>query len=89
MQSGEHLLRLHFAKKRIDELLIIFFYRAKTKRLQESELERLRFASAPLMPRPFGIPPSLLPGALNGFPHFPPVSLASLSQSLANSGQRL
>ena len=46
--------------------------RAKTKRLQESELERLRFASAPLMPRPFGIPPSLLPGLLSGLPTFPP-----------------
>jgi len=42
--------------------------RAKTKRLQESELERLRFASAPLMPRPFGIPPSLLGGGLAGLP---------------------
>jgi len=50
--------------------------RAKTKRLQESELERLRFASAPLMPRPFGIPQSLLPGALGGL-HLPPVSLAT------------
>ena len=50
--------------------------RAKTKRLQESELERLRFASAPLMPRPFGIPQSLLPGALSGF-NLPPVSLAA------------
>lgn len=50
--------------------------RAKTKRLQESEVERLRFASAPFMPRPFGIPPSLLPGALNGF-HLPPISLAA------------
>ena len=50
--------------------------RAKTKRLQESELERLRFASAPLMPRPFGIPQSLLPGALNNF-GLPPASLAA------------
>ena len=50
--------------------------RAKTKRLQESELERLRFASAPLMPRPFGIPQSLLPGALSGF-NLPPASLAA------------
>ena len=41
--------------------------RAKTKRIAESEMERLRFASAPMMPRPFGIPPSLLPGALNVF----------------------
>lgn len=54
--------------------------RAKTKRLQESELERLRFASAPMMPRPFGIPPSLLPGVLSGFPSMPPVSLSSLFQ---------
>lgn len=54
--------------------------RAKTKRLQESELERLRFATAPFAPRPFGIPPSLLPpGALANFPpaNFP-MSLASL-----------
>eukprot|EP00096_Caligus_rogercresseyi_P007071 TRINITY_DN2440_c0_g1_i1.p1 TRINITY_DN2440_c0_g1~~TRINITY_DN2440_c0_g1_i1.p1 ORF type:complete len:342 (-),score=128.72 TRINITY_DN2440_c0_g1_i1:140-1132(-) len=37
--------------------------RAKSKRLQESELERLRIASSPLMPRPYGmIPPSLLGG---------------------------
>jgi len=50
--------------------------RAKTKRLQESELERLRFASAPLMPRPFGIPQSLLPGALSNF-GLPPASLAA------------
>lgn len=36
--------------------------RAKTKRLQESELERIRIASTAHIPRPFGIPPSLLPG---------------------------
>jgi len=36
--------------------------RAKTKRLQESEMERIRISSMPLLPRPFGIPPSLLPG---------------------------
>ena len=42
--------------------------RAKSKRLQESELERLRIASSPLMPRPYGlIPPSLL-----GSPMTPP-----------------
>ena len=51
--------------------------RAKTKRLQESELERLRFASAPLMPRPFGIPQSLLPGALSAGFNLPPASLAA------------
>ena len=57
----------------------IFIFRAKTKRLQESELERMRFASAPMMPRPFGIPPSLLPGALGtGFHFNPAASLASL-----------
>merc|ERR1712045_984361 len=42
--------------------------RAKTKRLQESELERLRFATAPMLPRPFGI----LPPSLMGGPQFPP-----------------
>lgn len=48
--------------------------RAKTKRIAESEMERLRFASAansPLMPSrgPFGgIPPSLLPGLLQQLP---------------------
>ena len=52
--------------------------RAKTKRLQESELERLRFATAPMLPRPFGIPPSLLPGPLANFPPLP-MSLASLT----------
>lgn len=52
--------------------------RAKTKRLQESEIERLRFASAPMMPRPFGIPPSLLPGVLSNFPAMPPASISSL-----------
>ena len=52
--------------------------RAKSKRLQESELERLRIASSPLLARgPFGfgmIPPSLLGGPLPppGFPGFYP-----------------
>merc|ERR1712037_760347 len=50
--------------------------RAKTKRLQESELERLRFATAPMLPRPFGIPPSLLPGAPRQLP--PPPHLPRL-----------
>ena len=40
--------------------------RAKTKRLQESEMERIRIASMPLLPRPFGIPPSLIPGMTPG-----------------------
>ena len=40
--------------------------RAKTKRLQESEMERIRIASMPLLPRPFGIPPSLIPGMTSG-----------------------
>ena len=60
--------------------------RAKSKRLQESELERLRIASSPLLARgPFGfgmIPPSLLGGPLPppGFPGFyPPVSMAGLT----------
>merc|ERR1719394_2348826 len=52
--------------------------RAKNKRLQESELERLRFATAPMLPRPFGIPPSLLPAPLANFPPLP-MSLASLT----------
>ena len=38
--------------------------RAKTKRLQESEEERLRISSLPFVPNPFGIPPSLLPPGL-------------------------
>merc|ERR1719511_579346 len=42
--------------------------RAKSKRLQESELERLRIASSPLMPRPYG----MLPPSLMGGPQFPP-----------------
>ena len=46
--------------------------RAKSKRLQESELERLRIASSPLIPRPYGmLPPSLMGG--NPFsPSLPP-----------------
>ena len=57
--------------------------RAKTKRLQESEMERIRIHSMPMLPRPFGIPPSLLPG-------MSPHSLAGflpgiLSQSITTS----
>ena len=64
--------------------------RAKSKRLQESEMERLRLASTPLMPRPYGvIPPSLMggppvhPGFHSMFPGLlshcmqPPVSSAA------------
>ena len=52
--------------------------RAKSKRLQESELERIRLASSPMLSRPFGgIPPSLMGGPLPpGFPTlFPSISL--------------
>ena len=43
--------------------------RAKSKRLQETELEHLRIASSPLLARPYGmIPPSLLG---MGAPHAP------------------
>ena len=56
--------------------------RAKTKRLQESEMERIRIASMPLLPRPFGIPPSLIPGMTPGnlsgiFPGLLPQSVPS------------
>lgn len=71
--------------------------RAKSKRLQESELERLRIASSPLLARgPFGfgmIPPSLLGGPLPppGFPAFypptstptPPTPTSSVSDALS------
>ena len=51
--------------------------RAKSKRLQESELERLRIASSPLMVRPYGsLPPSLMGG-----PPLPP-GFPSLFQNL-------
>jgi len=70
--------------------------RAKSKRLQESEVERLRLAATPFIPRPYGVlPPSLIgghPGAQNfpmfqsllppNFPLTPPSSTAS---SVANS----
>ena len=53
--------------------------RAKSKRLQESELERIRLASSPMLSRPpfSGIPPSLMGGPLPpGFPGlFPNISL--------------
>lgn len=47
--------------------------RAKSKRLQESELERIRIASSPFLSRSFnGIPPSLMggPPLPPGFPNF-------------------
>ena len=54
--------------------------RAKSKRLQESELERIRLASSPMLSRPpfGGIPPSLMGGPLPpGFPGlFPSISLS-------------
>jgi len=57
--------------------------RAKTKRLSESEMERIRIASMPLLPRPFGIPPSLIPGmspqSLAGF--FPGILSHSINTS--------
>ena len=56
--------------------------RAKTKRLQESEIERMRFASSPMVPRPFGIPPSLLPGVMSGLPSLQSLPPASLAASL-------
>ena len=66
--------------------------RAKSKRLQESELERLRIASSPLLARgPFGfgmIPPSLLGGPLPppGFPGFyPPSSLAQAASTTSEA----
>ena len=52
--------------------------RAKSKRLQESELERIRIASSPMLSRPFGsIPPSLMGGPIPaGFSSlFPNISL--------------
>ena len=53
--------------------------RAKSKRLQFSELERIHFATSPMLPRPHfgGIPPSLMGGPLPpGFPGlFPSMSL--------------
>ena len=63
--------------------------RAKTKRLQESELERIRIASSPLMSRNYGgmIPPSLLglsniPPPLPGYPFstnfFPQTSVSGM-----------
>ena len=66
--------------------------RAKSKRLQESELERIRLASSPMMSRPFGgIPPSLMGGPLPpGFPNiFPSISLPIPSTSVPSSSPSL
>jgi homeobox protein MSX len=58
--------------------------RAKTKRLQESEMERIRIASMPMLPpRPFGIPASLLPGLAGGGPHPSPAAAMGLASFLA------
>jgi homeobox protein MSX len=58
--------------------------RAKTKRLQESEMERIRIASMPMLPRrPFGIPASLLPGLGGGGPHPSPAAAMGLASFLA------
>ena len=66
--------------------------RAKTKRLQESEVERLRIASSPFLARSAALaglgmlPPSLMGGGhpppgfphpFSGNPHFPPTSQES------------
>ena len=55
--------------------------RAKSKRLQESELERLRIASSPLTHRPFGmLPPSLIqppPNIFGSSPHLLQISQPS------------
>ena len=67
--------------------------RAKSKRLQESELERLRIASSPLLARgPFGfgmIPPSLLGGPLPppGFPGFSYPTGSSANHPILNNPQ--
>ena len=70
--------------------------RAKSKRLQESELERLRIASSPLLARPYGMIPSLMgavhpppfPGMLAPPPGMPPPPLPvpASSASLAMPG---
>ena len=60
--------------------------RAKSKRLQESELERLRIAASPLIPRPLGmLPPSLLPHPLPlGLQFGPLVSSHSTETSISS-----
>eukprot|EP00093_Oithona_nana_P012696 12696.XXX_130648_128359_1 [CDS] Oithona nana genome sequencing. len=66
--------------------------RAKSKRLQESELERIRIASSPMLSRPFGtIPPSLMGGPIptgfsSLFPHISlPMSMPITSPSVPTS----
>ena len=52
--------------------------RAKSKRLQESELERLRIASSPLIPRPYGMLPPSLMGGPQFHPGLPPFFTPSM-----------
>ena len=59
--------------------------RAKTKRLQESEMERIRISSLPLLPRPFGIPPSLIPGMSGMSGMFPGMMSPSVSKPWVRS----
>ena len=58
--------------------------RAKSKRLQESELERLRIASSPLIPRPYG----MLPPSLMGGPQFHPGLPPMFSPGMIPTSQR-